>query len=55
MKNLIKDLVESYGPTGFETEVTNKIRTYIADKVDEMLCGRPRQSYCPQKGQRQEE
>ena len=35
MKNLIKDLVESYGPTGFETEVTNKIRTYIADKVDE--------------------
>jgi len=35
MKSLIKDLVESWGPTGFETEVTEKIRAYIADRVDE--------------------
>lgn len=35
MKSLIKDLVESYGPTGFESEVTDKIRSYITDYVDE--------------------
>ena len=35
MKSLIKDLVESYGPTGFETEVIDKIRAYVTDYVDE--------------------
>jgi len=35
MKNLIKELVESFGPTGFESEVTNKIADLVRDKVDE--------------------
>ncbi|HHT36840.1 MAG TPA: M42 family metallopeptidase [Firmicutes bacterium] len=35
MKSLIKELVESYGPTGFESEVTDKIKEIVKDYVDE--------------------
>ncbi|NMB39563.1 MAG: M42 family metallopeptidase [Firmicutes bacterium] len=35
MKNLIRELVESYGPSGFETDVTDKIIDLIKDYVDD--------------------
>lgn len=35
MKNLIRELVESYGPSGFETDVTDKIIALIKDYVDD--------------------
>lgn len=35
MKSLIKDLVESYGPSGFEHQITEKISDLIKDHVDE--------------------
>lgn len=34
MKNLIKELVETYGPSGYETDITTKIQALIADHVD---------------------
>lgn len=36
MKNLLKELVESYGPSGFETAITAKIKDLIEDYVDEL-------------------
>ncbi|MHB1355672.1 MAG: M20/M25/M40 family metallo-hydrolase [Anaerolineae bacterium] len=36
MKELIKKLVEAYGPFGSEDEVNTMIRSFIAGKVDEM-------------------
>lgn len=35
MKSLIKDLVESYGPAGFEMEITDKIAGLVKEYVDE--------------------
>lgn len=35
MKNLIRELVESYGPSGFETNVTDKIIDLVKDYVDD--------------------
>ncbi|NLM25640.1 MAG: M42 family metallopeptidase [Firmicutes bacterium] len=36
MKELIKELVESYGPAGFENEITTKISELVKDYVDEV-------------------
>lgn len=36
MKELIKSLVESYGPSGYETEVTDMIQELVKDLADEV-------------------
>ncbi len=36
MKELIKELVESFGPSGYENEIAKTIRGYIQDQVDEL-------------------
>lgn len=36
MKELIRELTEAYGPSGYETEVTDLIKTMIAEYVDEV-------------------
>jgi putative aminopeptidase FrvX len=40
VKDLIKNLVESFGPVGFEDEVRAIIRAEIADLVDEVIVGK---------------
>ena len=40
MKDLIKKLVESFGPTGFEDEVRAIIHAEIKDLVDEIRVGK---------------
>ncbi len=36
MKDIIRQLTEAFGPSGYETEVTDLIKTMVEEHVDEI-------------------